>query len=287
MARLTAQSATKLAILLAAIALDAIQPAVGHHRHLHCPVWKKNCQRYDVECKHEHEKREWRSCCDVAQYSGSGNGLDSETQISTLPSGVYSITSLHGPFTTSKVFCDTTTDRGGWTVVLRRISNETNFNRTWQEYEDGFGDLTSNFWYGLKPLRSLTNSRQWELRVDLYDRRNDSTSTYYALYSSFKVQGCKYTLQLQYQSGTAEDNLRDYNGRPFMAPGPEENNCANNKKAGWWYTNAESCGGEGAILTSNYGSHLMYWYFSTVQALNGLVFFPKVEMKIRPTNCLF
>ena len=290
MARLT-QSATKIAFLLVAIALDTIQPAVGHHHHMHCPVWKKSCQRYEENCKHGHEDREWRSCCEVAQYSGSGTGLDSEAQVSTLPSGVYSTIGMHGPFTTSKVFCDTTTDHsgGGWTVILRRVSDETSFNRTWQEYEDGFGDLMRNFWYGLKPLRSLTNSQQWELRVDLYEKRNDSSSAYHALYSSFKVQGCNYTLQLHYNSNsTVEDSLKDYNGSSFTAPGPAKNNCANDKKAGWWYPNTNDCGSgsTGVILTSEYGSQLMYWYFPNVQANSGLVFFPKFEMKIRPTNCL-
>ena len=31
------------------------------------------------------------------------------------------------------------------------------FNRGWVEYEEGFGSLTDELWYGLRPLHCLTN----------------------------------------------------------------------------------------------------------------------------------
>ena len=43
--------------------------------------------------------------------------------------------------------CDMETDGGGWMVILPRKSNvspQVNFNRTWTEYENGFGDLLNS-----------------------------------------------------------------------------------------------------------------------------------------------
>lgn len=50
-----------------------------------------------------------------------------------------------------RVWCDMDTDRGGWTVFLRRQRQETeqlDFNRTWSDYKDGFGDPEKEHWLG-------------------------------------------------------------------------------------------------------------------------------------------
>ena len=41
-----------------------------------------------------------------------------------------------------KGFCDTLTDRGEWLVVQRRTNDSENFQRSWSDYEKGFGSLT-------------------------------------------------------------------------------------------------------------------------------------------------
>ena len=43
-----------------------------------------------------------------------------------------------------------TTD--GWLVWLRRIDNSIRFNKTWEEYERGFGYPGGNLWLGLEKL---------------------------------------------------------------------------------------------------------------------------------------
>jgi len=37
-------------------------------------------------------------------------------------------------------------------VVQRRQDGSLDFNKNWTEYEDGFGKLTGEFWYGLRAL---------------------------------------------------------------------------------------------------------------------------------------
>ena len=74
-------------------------------------------------------------------------------------SGIYEIDSVCAqknlpfsrPFPGIDARCDMDTDGGGWLVIQRRVSGGTeNFFRGWSDYEDGFGDLNGEFWYGLK-----------------------------------------------------------------------------------------------------------------------------------------
>ena len=65
------------------------------------------------------------------------------------------------------IYCDTITDGGGWIVIQRnRKNSQLSFNKNWREYEDGFGDLNNDFWAGLKLIDTLTQTGQWEMRVD-------------------------------------------------------------------------------------------------------------------------
>ena len=38
-----------------------------------------------------------------------------------------------------------------------RQDGSVDFNRGWVEYEEGFGSLTGELWYGLHPLHCLRN----------------------------------------------------------------------------------------------------------------------------------
>ena len=70
--------------------------------------------------------------------------------------GVYKL--RKGKFPGSdNAYCDMTTDGGGWNVIQRnRKGSLMNFNRNWTDYEKGFGDLNTDFWYGLEEINCLT-----------------------------------------------------------------------------------------------------------------------------------
>ncbi|XP_028390920.1 fibrinogen C domain-containing protein 1-like isoform X2 [Dendronephthya gigantea] len=86
--------------------------------------------------------------------------------------GVYTINPDNlGAF---QVRCDMTSDGGGWTVFQRRVSGSVDFYRNWQNYSDGFGDLTGNLWLGLDKIHRLTESGQNVLRVDLMNFDNET-----------------------------------------------------------------------------------------------------------------
>ncbi|WAR31594.1 ANGP2-like protein [Mya arenaria] len=81
-------------------------------------------------------------------------------------SGVYKIS----PWNTDKevdVYCDMDTDGGGWTVFQRRFDRSVDFNRSFVEYEQGFGSLDGEFWMGLGLLHSITSRANMTLRIDL------------------------------------------------------------------------------------------------------------------------
>ena len=82
---------------------------------------------------------------------------------------------------------------GGWLVGQRRQDGSVNFNSGWIDYEDRFGSLTGEFWYGLWPLHCLTNQGHWEMQIEftLIDIIKS-----YLLYSSFRVGPASSNYQL-------------------------------------------------------------------------------------------
>uniref|UniRef100_A0A8C1AF94 Fibrinogen C domain containing 1a n=1 Tax=Cyprinus carpio carpio TaxID=630221 RepID=A0A8C1AF94_CYPCA len=59
--------------------------------------------------------------------------------------GIYSVFPTHYP-EGFQVFCDMTTDGGGWTVIQRREDGSVNFFRDWEAYREGFGKITGEHW---------------------------------------------------------------------------------------------------------------------------------------------
>ena len=131
------------------------------------------------------------------------------------------------------------TDGGGWTVFQRRQDGSVDFYRNWTDYENGFGDLTGEFWLGLSKIHRLTKEGSNTLRVDLGDFDNN---TRYAKYSTFNVSdgSTEYILTVGGYSGTAGDSLDSHNGRRFTTRDNDNdqrsgNNCAVQYTGAWWY----------------------------------------------------
>ena len=137
-----------------------------------------------------------------------------------------------------------TTDGGGWIVIQRNKKDSlVDFNKNWTDYEEGFGNLATEFWYGLESIHCLTQRGQWEMRVDY--QKNDKTWSYLH-YNQFSVGSAseEYPLTVGGFTGVGTDRFVHHplNGMKFSTPDNDNDkrssgNCAAAHKSGWWYNN--------------------------------------------------
>ena len=174
----------------------------------------------------------------------------SDLKQGTSGSGSYTFHLDHNGKRPVTVICDMETDGGGWTVVQRRLSHSkaVNFDREWHDYKVGFGHADTDYWVGLENMFIWTNSRHYELRIELSDFEGD---TAYAQYDRFYVDGEdeSYRLHVSGYSGTAGDSLANEgksdnftaNGMMFTTHDEDhdtshEINCAKYWNiGGWWF----------------------------------------------------
>ncbi|XP_065939861.1 ficolin-2 isoform X3 [Magallana gigas] len=152
--------------------------------------------------------------------------------------GVYTI--YPAPGMNKTVFCDMSTDGGGWTVIQRRIDGDTNFFRNWKEYKDGFGHAEDEYWLGNDAIHALTKDKKQILRIDLTKFSREKA---HATYSSIFVdnEANKYKLLLGSFNGSKGlgDSFSQSNNSYFSARDADNDNhklnCADTFKAGWWF----------------------------------------------------
>ncbi|XP_066215912.1 tenascin-X [Saccopteryx leptura] len=177
------------------------------------------------------------------------------------------------------VFCDMETDGGGWLVFQRRVDGHTDFWRDWEDYAQGFGNISGEFWLGNEALHSLTSAGDYSMRVDL----RAGGEAVFAQYDSFRVDSAAdyYRLHLDGYRGTAGDSMSYHSGSVFSARDRDPNNllisCAVSYRGAWWYRNCHY-----ANLNGLYGSTVDHqgvsWYH-----WKGFDFsVPFTEMKLRP-----
>ena len=155
--------------------------------------------------------------------------------------GVYTIKpDEQGPL---KVYCDQTTDGGGWTVLQRRRSPfKTSFNRNWEEYRTGFGNLTGEFWLGNDNIHRLA-AAPVSFRVDIHETGGNKR---YARYENFVVAGAddKYRWNMDSFSGDLPNAIygsstpawRETNMQ-FSTPDNDNDNYKEGRcspSSGWW-----------------------------------------------------
>ena len=210
-------------------------------------------------------------------------------------SGVYKMRHLtgQGPFTPDYIEgrCDMDTDGGGWLVIQRRLPNgNVNFTRDWSDYENGFGDLNGEFWYGLRNIHALTSRDDVELRIDMVMEDNGLKISW--TYENFTVSSAsdKYRLTIGGAVGTyGTDAMEYHNGQMFSTHDNDNDassgNCPFKEQAGWWYNECYRANLNGPhTLPSTPGIDVTYarliWYDgSRYRDVNS------VEMKIRVKPC--
>ena len=185
-----------------------------------------------------------------------------------------------------EVYCDMETDSGGWTVFQRRKDGSEDFYRDWMDYARGFGNLTDEFWLGLRKIHRITSLSAGaagnELRVDLEDFEGN---TAFAKYMRFNVGSSsqQYALTVGSYSGMAGDSMGRHNGYKFTTKDIDNDgysaNCALLCKGGWWYDYCHNSNLNGLYLggdhsTEGDGVNWRYWkgYYYSLKS---------TEMKVR------
>ncbi|XP_032421702.1 tenascin-R isoform X2 [Xiphophorus hellerii] len=196
-------------------------------------------------------------------------------------SGVYTIYINRDPSQGVQVYCDMTTDEGGWIVFQRRQNGLTDFSRKWSDYRVGFGNLEDEFWLGLDNIQKIASQGRYELRIDM----RDGQESVYANYDKFSIGDARnlYKLRIGEYNGTAGDSFSYHQGRPFSTKDRDNDiavtNCALSYKGAWWYKNCHR-----ANLNGKYGesrhSQGINWYHWKGHEFS----IPFVEMKMRPFN---
>ena len=121
------------------------------------------------------------------------------------------------------------------------------FNRTWQEYVEGFGPIGGDHWLGLKHVQEITdNDRNYALIFILI---TPSGEIDYPKYNDFKMggsaEGYRFSINPNVVDRKSDDCLSPPQGAPFSTydndvDGSTLVNCAQRYGAGWWYI-GEDC----------------------------------------------
>ena len=229
-----------------------------------------HCNQFRTQCTPD--MMTLKSCCDLTNLP-----------LSKAPSAVYQIMtncSCGSPFTAAvDVYCDMDTTDGGWMIIQRNKKDGVKtFNKTWKEFEEGFGDVNGDkLWYGLKALNCFTETGQWELRIDF---QFDNKTWSHLHYKQFKVgsSSAEYPLTIGGFTGITTDPFMTHplNNMKFTTIDNDNDqrggNCADSNINGWWHN---SC----AHIHPN--RQPPYVYLNSKR--NDLL---SIEMKIRQHNCI-
>ncbi|XP_066289704.1 fibrinogen-like protein 1 [Branchiostoma lanceolatum] len=183
---------------------------------------------------------------------------------------------------------------GGWTVIQRRQDGSVPFNRNWEEYKQGFGDVNGEYWLGNDNIHLLTQEKNYTLRIDMMGWDNQ---TRFAEYSTFRVSDelDQYKLYISGYAGNAGDSLFYLQvgsniGHRFSTVDRDNdytdyNHCSQlHGQAGWWYRGCTAAVLNGHYL-GNCGTSCPRYQGVVWNHWRGPNYSLKsVSMKIRPTE---
>ncbi|XP_030838030.1 ryncolin-3 [Strongylocentrotus purpuratus] len=169
--------------------------------------------------------------------------------------GIYYMENFEGSGRRGKhirLFCDMTTEDGGWTVIQRRQNGTTNFYRGWDDYSKGFGYLDADFWIGNTMIHSITSQTRFMIRFEFTDW-DDQLG--YAEYNGFRINDESDNFRLilgQYMGGNAGDSMTYHNNTQFSTRDRDHDvsigNCAFLRQAGYWFRGCNKANPNGRWL---------------------------------------
>ena len=129
-------------------------------------------------------------------------------------------------------------------TIQRRISNSVNFDRGWDDYVNGFGDVDGNYWMGLEEIHQLTTTYDMSLYIDVETFEGDPFTLQLQTFSVGDAAGNYPMLFTGYSHAsdrvTSTIFTSSYSGMMFTTRDRDNdrkyNNCAvETFTGGWWY----------------------------------------------------
>ncbi len=256
-----------------------------------CQVIHYTCKVYNIYID-KHAWNEYSTIIIIGEIELNYNASNSQiAQVSktlldqNLDSGIYDIKNFcpTTPFGLNlspvQARCNMESGGGGWIVLVRRtpdVDERSSFDRTWEEYENGFGNLSGEFWYGLKNMHCLTDAQQMEVEIEV--SKINGTKLILS-YGQFQVEGpsTSYTLQVSDQQHTGFDFFGYHNALKFTTKDRnDENPCAEQRNGGWWF-NVNDCYNVGISLDPRPQLHQ--------RSAGGFMPFDYAEMRVRTKSC--
>ncbi|MED6241653.1 hypothetical protein ATANTOWER_023088 [Ataeniobius toweri] len=177
-----------------------------------------------------------------------------------------------------KVFCDQTTQNGGWVLIQNRLDGSVDFGRRWDEYRRGFGNIAfesskrfcetpGEYWLGNDRISQLTKMGPTEVLIEM---RDWTGAKVHAQYQRFTIQTetSNYVMAVEGYSGNAGNcflegalelfgenrTMTIHNGMMFSTydrdndnwnPGDPSKQCSREDGGGWWYNRCHSANPNG------------------------------------------
>ena len=169
------------------------------------------------------------------------------------------------------VFC--TVDK--YIVIQRRMKPfNLQFNKTWDEYKNGFGDVTGEFWLGLEKLYRITNQQyiRYLLRLEM---TLPTGASYYYQSDLFYIAGEKERYKIVSVGSTTAQNGGYFVtvGHVFATPDKDLTGKCGAAYNGFWYA-ASSCSSYAHV---GFNRNVPYWTKVGDTAVH-------TEIKIRPIH---
>ena len=161
---------------------------------------------------------------------------------------------------------------------VNRVDNGPAFNRTMNDFDEGFGPLKQNHWLGLKYMRKLVMNQPTQVRIELF---NDEDDLVFAEYEYFHIQSKADSYKLSVGEaiyGDLTEYLGSYHNDMKFSTFDQDNdedpvkNCALINNGGWWFRNCYF-----VCLTCK-DSELGHWLQSYSSSSN----YANIKMMIRP-----
>ncbi|XP_077598165.1 fibrinogen beta chain [Stigmatopora nigra] len=177
-----------------------------------------------------------------------------------------------------KVFCDQSSNKGGWLLIQNRLDGSVDFGRRWDEYRRGFGNVAfdvgkgycqtpGEYWLGNERISQLSKLGPTELLVEMEDWTGAKVHAQYRQFT-MESESTNYVLAVSGYSGNAGNCLLDgalelfglnrtmtqHHGASFSThdrdndkwiPGDPSKQCAREDGGGWWYNRCHSANPNG------------------------------------------